>query len=583
MSILPGSVRGDGWYSTLTGLGVPGYDKRESTGFGATFLTEFTVEQLWRSDDIAARIIETIPEEMVRKGYKVKIEGEKDQAEDICAALEELGADVGFANAKKFERAYGGGAIFPYANDGEEDLSQPLNEDKIKAVEHLIVLEPRELSPVSYYNDPTKKKFGQVRTYRLQPFTLGGSAGRSQEIHETRLITFDGIRVNRTYRGMSGWGDSAMNRVWSVLRDFNTAFGGAGVLLHDFGQTVIKIKGLAELMAQDRDSVVQTRLRTIELSRSTIRAVLMDAEEDLERKQTSVAGLAELLDRFATRLAAASDMPVTLLMGQSPAGLNATGESDIRFFYDRVARHQELGLKRQVERLVKLIMLSKSGPTKGKEPDTWSVEFNPLWQPSEKEQADTRMVQASIDEKYINLNVVTADEIAHSRFGGDTYSTETHVDFEERERLAKEMAAMEPEIDPVTGMPIAPAAPPASAPSPFGEPSSNSSGKVTSSPKGEVEEADVQVGDVDGDGKEDEYVVINVQGHQRRVKLRRKRTDADDLDTLLGPALAASVKRALSREDAEDEILDLSPELLGPELWAIVGPMLDDTIVRFER
>ncbi len=35
-------------------------------------------------------------------------------------------------------------------------------------------------------------------------------------------------------------------------------------------------------------------------------------------------------------------MPVTILMGQSPAGMNATGESDFRWHYDRIKSRQTL-------------------------------------------------------------------------------------------------------------------------------------------------------------------------------------------------------------------------------------------------
>ena len=53
-------------------------------------------------------------------------------------------------------------------------------------------------------------------------------------------------------------------------------------------------------------------------------------------------------------------------MGQAPAGLNATGDSEIRWFYDRVAARQRRELQPALKRLVKLLFLSKRGPTKGK-------------------------------------------------------------------------------------------------------------------------------------------------------------------------------------------------------------------------
>jgi hypothetical protein len=45
---------------------------------------------------------------------------------------------------------------------------------------------------------------------------------------------------------------------------------------------------------------------------------------------------------------------------------------------------------------------------------------------------------AETDTIYINAGVVSPDEVAVSRFGGDEYSDETVIDFDERERLEKE-------------------------------------------------------------------------------------------------------------------------------------------------
>jgi phage-related protein (TIGR01555 family) len=93
-------------------------------------------------------------------------------------------------------------------------------------------------------------------------------------------------------------------------------------------------------------------------------------------------------------VAAAAEMPVTILFGRSPAGLNATGESDIRAWYDTVVDAQTDQLKPALERLLKLIFAAKDSPTSGAIPERWTIEFNPLWQPTEKEQAETLKLKA---------------------------------------------------------------------------------------------------------------------------------------------------------------------------------------------
>ena len=72
-----------------------------------------------------------------------------------------------------------------------------------------------------------------------------------------------------------------------------------------------------------------------------------------------------------------------------------------------------------------MIQLSSNGSTNGKLDEDWKIEFNPLWQPTEAEVVETRNKQADTDMKYIQAGVLTPEEVAISRFGGDEYSSET--------------------------------------------------------------------------------------------------------------------------------------------------------------
>jgi hypothetical protein len=160
------------------------------------------------------------------------------------------------------------------------------------------------------------------------------------------------------------------------------------------------------------------------------------------------------LDRFALRLATAARMPVSLLLGQSPAGLQATGDSDIRFFYDAIKSNQQTSLRPRVEYLLRVLWGAADGPTSGKQPENWSFDFNDLWQLTDEQKATVRKTQAETDALYMQWDVLTPDEVAISRFGGDAYSTETVLDMETRlaEKMAEEMEP-EPEPEPIVVAP----------------------------------------------------------------------------------------------------------------------------------
>jgi len=450
--------RSDGWENLVTGLGTV-RDKRTASAFYSCAVDDATARDMWRAEPIAARVIELIPKEMFRQGFSVAVKDEgagREVSEAIDEYLKRLDALRVFRLAKSMERAYGGAAILPATNDLQSSLASPLRPDQSVSVKALQVFEPRELQAERYYTDPRNPKFRKPELYRLNPINPGGLATASNVlIHESRLIIFPGIRVSaeQPTGTFQGWGDSILTRVATTLRDFGSSMDSVAHLVQDASQAVYKIQGLAAAMAGDDEDIIKTRMEQLELCRSVLRGFMLDAEhEDFERKGTTFTDIPAVIDRLANFLAAATDIPVTILMGQAPAGLNATGDADTRFFYDRVSAAQD-DLTPLIEQLVRLIFLSADGPTRGKEPKKWSVEWTPLWQPSEKEVVETRAMQSEIDERYFNMGALSATEIRQSRFGGDAYSLETTIDPE-----LDEMVKEEAETDLTTPVPGTPPA-----------------------------------------------------------------------------------------------------------------------------
>ncbi len=365
---------------------------------------------------------------------------DKELASKILAGLESLqgpdfvgkGATANVIKARCFENAYGGGAIFPVINDAMGSLTEELNEQAIGKIERLQIYEPRELRPSRYY-PAVHPKAGEVSHYQIMPLNGARVGDLMLEIHETRLITFPGIRVTRedAQGAEQGWGDSKLTRVKAALNDLELTFASAAHLVNDFSQAILKLDGLAEILGQDGQNEASARLSEMNRWRSVLRAVVIDGKDSFERVTTNLTGLPDMCDRFIYRLCAAARMPATKLMGMAPGGLNATGESDNENWDEEVSQGRTHVLPR-LERLVRLYMLSKDSPTGGKEPAQWSVGFHPLREPDEATTLANRKIQMEIDTGYIEHQVYSPEEVAYARFGGDDYSHETLIDFEER-------------------------------------------------------------------------------------------------------------------------------------------------------
>ncbi len=420
--------RQDAWMNVKNGLGTA-RDRRTFDEFEFEPMTDEEAKALWRGDSIAARIIEVKPRESYRRGLKLKMQDHA-IAEKMMTMWEDLEGASKFRQAREYSNAYGGGAIFPVINDGSKNFAQPLNTNgAISGIKCLQVFEPRELRVLSYYNDITSKGYRRPELYQLLPIHPSGGMGSMQVIHESRLIVFPGIRVSEDQQDGThpGWGDSALCRPKRAIADYGMSWRAATSLLDNFAQGVLSMDGFTELLATDRDDLVLARLTHLDQMKSSLRTMVIDGKDKFSREQTPLSGLTDVLRELGVYLATTADMPVTFLLGISPAGLNATGDSDVRSFYDRIdGDRNTLDLPR-IERLFKLMFLSNDGPTKGKEPPEWSVEFNPLYQPTEKEIADRNKVIADTDDVNIRNQIYTAAE-ARERYKGDTMATDIHVE-----------------------------------------------------------------------------------------------------------------------------------------------------------
>lgn len=449
----------DGWSNILTDLGVSGRDKRLGASFLADRLSDETCEELWEGDDLGARIVETEVGEMFRAGFDLNVRADDDDtgkeiAEGVMARYDDIGADEHCHRAKLFARAMGGGAVLVGADDGQT-LDKPLDLRRVRDVRYLSPLPKRCVLPATWYSDPMAAKFGEPSAYRVTSDS-GIGMGTGTVVHGSRLLIYQGITTTSRRRvANQGWGVSVFVRVLSVLSDFQALWGSVGHLVQDLAGNVASLDGLASMLAANDEDTIKARVRLLEFMASTLRTRIIDKNDSFDRKGVPLTNVPELLDRAGSRLAAAAGMPVTLLMGTSPGGLQSTGKGEERQFYDGVMAKQRREVQPNRDRLIKVLLSCRDGVTKGKEPEKWATESRPLYQLSESEQADVRLKQAQVDQAEFAMGAVDGDEIAASRHGGQRWSARTVIDFAARKEAGpKAVAAPEPDADETTGEPV---------------------------------------------------------------------------------------------------------------------------------
>ncbi len=250
--------------------------------------------------------------------------------------------------------------------------------------------------------------------------------------------------------------DSVLEACYQHVRQLGAVYDSAEFIVEAFVQTVIKIKNLFAMIASGNDANLKRRLNWLDMSRHVANTELLDSEEDYAKHSSTVAGLSELIDRFMMAVSAPTGIPVTLLMGRSPAGQNATGEADVKFYYDNIRSSQRNEFAPAIEPLINYIIASAEITSK---PDTWSIEFNPLHEMTSTEQATLYKTTAEGDAIYILNQVLDPDVIGRYRFVGDHFNADPpSMDEDEffAEPEEEEEPPPTPPVPPVQ-IPIAPA------------------------------------------------------------------------------------------------------------------------------
>lgn len=418
--------RKDGWLNLFTGLGTRA-DKTKSTRAVPTgFLADAEKEIIYADDGLGARIVDLLPEDMMKQGWHYVFENEKEGFDNYSKiynhVFKEIRANYKIAQALKWARLYGGALILLGVYDGES-LDQPLNLNKIKNFENLKII-PRNnvmYGTMEFQMNPELPHYGQVEYYPVTFYT--GRQYQMQRVHYSRVIEIKGIEIPSSEASLIPmefryWGLSVFQRIQDRLKELGSSFSSLANLLNELTIGKYKYKDLAQIMSSDDGGeLVQKRLQAMDLMKSVFHSVLLDTDESFERDTLSFGGVSDVMYQFMMMTSAATGYPMTKLFGISPGGLNSTGEADMYQYYDMVKAKQETELLPIIERLVKIISEWQNIP----EPE---IVFNPLEQMTEKEQAELEAKKADSEYKkmqtyqgYIDMGIMSPEIVEELEFG----------------------------------------------------------------------------------------------------------------------------------------------------------------------
>lgn len=395
-------------------------------------------ENLYVFNWLAARIINTIPEDAFREWIDFKSPN-ADFIKTMNEVLEEFDVRAKCQETSVNGRLYGGALMIIGADDGQ-DIAEPLDEDNIKEIKYLTVLDRYQVVIDKVFNDPLKANFGEPAVYSLQPFNTLSAQGidpivstENMKVHSSRTARIDGEFLPSLLKAKNqGWGGSTLLALQRDLQHYGTSIQSVAVLLQDYITKVLQVENLAELLQNKDSSALDARLKFALSNQSSIGMTLIGKDEELKKIQTPTTGLKDLVEIMTQNVSASAKIPRTRLFGQQLGKLAGATETTVEYD-DTVKGYQVEKVRTPLNYL--LTILSKDKSRFPVQEDDWQWSFNPLRQDTNKQKAENNKNQADADAVYIDRGVLTPEEVAKNRFSPDGGSLDTVVDLDEREEF----------------------------------------------------------------------------------------------------------------------------------------------------
>lgn len=369
----------------VTGMGTS-RDKGTGSVHAVMIRSQAELDAAYRDNWIARKAIDIVPFDMLREGRQWQ--GEKDQITAIEQAEQDLDLFTKVKAAMVRGRLYGGGCIL--IGDGAADPSKEMRIDSLGrgAIKYLHVFSMHEITAGEIDRDPLSPYFGEPRFYELSAAT-----GEQRKVHPSRIVRFlgaplpDGIATATE----SIWSDSILQSILEAVDQATSSAAYIAAMLPEAKQDIISIPGLSEALATTETTKRLTeRFAYARMMKSLHGMLLLEGDgksptgEVYQQKTLSFAGLPEVAYLFLQIASGAADIPVTRMLGQSPRGLNSTGEADLRNYYDHVAAKQKVELTPALRRLDRALKRHALGS----EPDDLWYAWRPLYQATDAEKAE---------------------------------------------------------------------------------------------------------------------------------------------------------------------------------------------------
>ena len=398
----------DAFSNPLFRLGYGSQSPLEATEYPLTRMTDnyALLNSLYRDNWVVQNVVGIIPDDMTKKWFALagavgpEHLKELDRVQRVTALRERVNEGL------RWGRLYGGAAGLIMIRGKEGMLGQPLELESIYpgTFQGLYILDRWQgvvpgMELVFEGGEP-------VPAYYSITDARGNTVAK---VHHSRLVRFTGRdlpfleRVAELY-----WGESEVEALYNDVVKHDNVAANMAALTFRANVDTMEVQNLDQLFSVTSGEQ-QRRFWNVMQAQSVMKSnfgmQLVNRGDQIKNTQYTFTGLQEVYDSMCLDLSGASRIPVTKLFGRSPAGMNATGESDLRNYYDYVDTLREAKLRPILEKLLPVLAMSAWGAV----PDGLDITFPPLWTPTAAEVAEIALKKAQAIRDTFQAGLFRAD------------------------------------------------------------------------------------------------------------------------------------------------------------------------------
>jgi len=372
--------------NVMSGMGTT-VDKRTHSRYHFVPVDPVQVEASYRTSWLMRKIVDIPPLDMTREWRSWQ--ADKDDIEKIEAEEKRLQLKAKVKRALVLARLWGGSAII-IGSDGEPTEELRPNASTLN---YLYVVSKNQLSCGQVITDIADPYYGKPSYYEV------GSGSERVFLHPSRVVEFIGQHApDGGNLGANGfWGDPLFQSIAGAVSNADLAQDGFASLIDEAKIDIIKIPDMMMNMGTvEYEQKLMNRLAAAKMGKGIHRALIIDGNEEWDQRTVTWAGIPDIINTYLQIVSGAADIPVTRLLGQSPKGLQSTGDGEERDYHAMIAARQDEMLAPALDRIDEVMIRSALGDRPS---DIW-YKFNTLERLSPKDAAEIENKRADTVSKY---------------------------------------------------------------------------------------------------------------------------------------------------------------------------------------